>query len=86
MKKEALVTCEFSIHKKDISELEQFVKNVDLKLGKWITMECEAYVCSHGEGYAHASIERFDTIKKLKIVIITLKHYEDILKQVWKKN
>jgi hypothetical protein len=65
--KDGFVTCEFSIHKNDIPEFADFVKsNVDLKLGRWVTMECQTCVGYHGEGYVHASIERFDTIEKIE--------------------
>ena len=58
--KEGFVTCEFSIHEKDIAEFGDFLKsNVNLKLGKWIIMECETCRNYHGQGYVHASIERF---------------------------
>jgi hypothetical protein len=65
--KDGFVTCEFSIHKNDIPELADFVKsNIDLKLGRWVTMECKTCEGYHGDGYVHASIERFDTIEKIE--------------------
>ena len=65
--KDGFVTCEFSIHKNDIAELADFVKsNLDLKLGRWVIMECQTCVGYHGEGYVHASIEKFDTIEKIE--------------------
>lgn len=59
------VTCEFSIYKDDISLMEDFVKdNVDLQLGKWVITQCETCKEYHGQGYVHASIERFDNLSK----------------------
>ena len=65
--KEGFVTCETSVHKDDISELEQFIKdNTKIKYGKWVFMECDTCVEYNGEGYAHVSLERFDTVAKIE--------------------
>jgi hypothetical protein len=65
--KNGYVTCEISIHKDKIDELNTFVKkNTNIKLGKWITMECETCVKYNGDGYVHASIEKYDTITKME--------------------
>lgn len=66
--KEGFVTCEFSIHKELIPNMEIFVnENTNIKYGKWILMECDTCVSYHGEGYVHASLEKFDSIEKMKI-------------------
>jgi len=65
--KDGCVTCEIAIHKDKINELEKFVKeNINIKLGKWITMECETCVGYHGVGYVHASIETHKTITEME--------------------
>lgn len=64
---EGYITCEFSIHKDLIPDICIFVKeNTNIKYGKWILMECDTCVKYHGEGYIHASIEKFDSIEKMK--------------------
>ncbi len=65
--KNGFVTCEISIHKRDVDELEQFVKeNTSIKLGKWVIMECDTCVGYHGEGYLHASIETHKQIAEIE--------------------
>lgn len=65
--KDGIVTCEIAIRKSTIDEFESFIKqNTDIKLGKWIVTECDTCVKYHGEGYVHASIERFETIVKIE--------------------
>jgi hypothetical protein len=67
-KNEGNITCEFSIHNELIPDMEIFVnENTNIKYGKWILMECDTCVKYHGEGYVHASIEKFDSIEKMKI-------------------
>ena len=57
--KEGFITCETSVHKDDISELEQFIKdNTKIKFGKWVFMGCDTCVGYNGEGYVHVSIDR----------------------------
>ena len=64
---EGYVTCEISIHRDTIPEMKAFVaKNTSIKLGDWVFMECETCVGYHGEGFVHASIERFESIEKMK--------------------
>ena len=66
---EGYVTCEISIHKDSIVDMENFLKedpNTDIKLGKWVAMECDTCVGHHGEGYVHVSIERFKTIIEME--------------------
>lgn len=65
--KDGYVTCEVSIHKDKIDEVENFIKeNTNIKNGKWIIMECDTCVEYHGEGYLHASIERPETISEME--------------------
>ncbi len=62
------VTCEISIHKNQISEMEQLVKEkTDIKLGKWVLLECETCVGYHGEGFIHASIEKTKVIPEFQL-------------------
>lgn len=64
------VTCETSVHIDDVEDFEYFVKLLtNIKLGRWILMKCETCVKYHGKGYLHASIERFETLEKMKINI-----------------
>ena len=65
--KEGYITCEISIHKDKIPQLEEFLKDKpDMKFGKWIAIECDTCVGYHGEGYLHLSIERFDVVEKIE--------------------
>lgn len=64
---EGHITCEIAIHRNNIPEMEKFVKkNTNLQFGRWIFTECETCVGYNKEGYVHASIERHDTIRKMK--------------------
>ena len=66
--KEGYVTCEISIHKDKINEMRDFITNnpnIELKLGKWVIIECDTCVEYNGEGYLHASIERFPCIERI---------------------
>lgn len=66
--KDAMVTCEISIHKDVIDEMNAFVnENTDIKLGNWVAMECDTCVDHNGDGYVHVSIERFSTIEKIEV-------------------
>ncbi|MCK9416484.1 hypothetical protein M0Q97_07490 [Candidatus Dojkabacteria bacterium] len=61
------ITSEISVHKDLIPNISIFVKeNTNIKYGKWILMECDTCVKYHGNGYIHASIEKFDSIEKMK--------------------
>ena len=60
-----VVTCEVSIHKNLLSKFENFVEqNTNIKLGRWVVIECETCVDYHGKGYLHASIEKFSKTSK----------------------
>lgn len=66
--KDGLVTCEISIHLDVLPEMEAFVnENTNIKLGKWIAMECDTCKSHNGDGYIHVSIERFSTIEKIEV-------------------
>ena len=54
---EGWVTCETSIHRDDMDAFDEIVKeHTNLKLGKWVAMECETCVGYKGEGAIHVDI------------------------------
>jgi hypothetical protein len=65
-KKEGFVTCELSIKRQEIEELESIVKDLSITHGKWIVFECSACVEYYGKHYVHASIERPENIKRIE--------------------
>lgn len=64
---EGYVTCEVSILKETIPEMDEFVKaNTNIKYGKWVATECDTCVGYHGEGYIHMAIEVFDIVTEIE--------------------
>lgn len=64
--KKGHVTCEFSINRNKIPELEKFVReNVEMKLGNWALFECYSCQEEHGVDFVHLTIQESEHISEI---------------------
>ena len=72
--KAGAVTCEFSLDRKQVGELFDFIQENKLIYpgSKWVANECETCQKHHGAQYVHIQIETEDYIEKYVDNIIRL--------------